>query len=81
MRLRARIRRVTALLLFGFTWVACSSHSATPTAPEPTNPSQLQPPPSGQGVQMMTDAFTVSAGEEIQACYFFKVSNLLTERG
>jgi len=30
---------------------------------------------------MMTDAFTVPAGEELQVCYFFKVSTLLQANG
>jgi hypothetical protein len=35
----------------------------------------------GQGVQMLTDAFTVPPGHEIQDCYFFKVADLLKQAG
>ncbi|MBK8256429.1 MAG: hypothetical protein IPK82_27640 [Polyangiaceae bacterium] len=44
--------------------------------PEPEDPSLLDPPPSGQGVQIETPEIEVGAGEEIQNCYFFKVSDL-----
>jgi hypothetical protein len=46
-----------------------------------TDPAQLAAPPSGQGVQILTDAFSVPAGTELQSCYFFKVSDLETQAG
>jgi hypothetical protein len=66
----------TLLVLFaGFAVVACSSKASPPTPPV-TDPAQLQAPPSGQGFQFGTGAFTVPAGTEEQDCYFFKVSDL-----
>jgi hypothetical protein len=58
----------------------CSGSQPTGT-PTITDPSQLTAPPAGQGVQLMTDAFKVMAGTEIQACYFFKVSDLMAAGG
>jgi hypothetical protein len=85
MRLSSRIASFTALLLVCLAWSACTARgvgeTAAPPQVQPTVPSQLTPPPSGQGVQMMTNAFTVAAGEEIQSCYFFKVSDLLAANG
>jgi hypothetical protein len=52
--------------------------SSTPTV---TDPSQLNAPPAGQGVQLKTDAFKVPPGTELQACYFFKVSDLIAAGG
>jgi hypothetical protein len=40
------------------------------------NPDDLQPPPSGEGVQFATPDITVAAGDEIQNCYFFQVKDL-----
>ncbi len=33
----------------------------------------LEPPPPGEGFQVVTDSFTVAAGEEVTDCYFFEV--------
>jgi len=77
------VRSLAALALICIAWMGCSSSSPgpTPTPAEPTLPTELASPPSGQGVQLMTDAFSVAAGEEIQVCYFFKVSDLLSANG
>jgi len=73
-RLLAGVTLAALVLLVGN---GCSSPPpAPPPNQDPTDPSQLSPPPSGQGVQMLTNAFAVPAGTEIQACYFFKVSDL-----
>jgi hypothetical protein len=45
------------------------------------DPGSLGPPPSGQGIQMRTEAFPVPAGTEMQRCYFFKVSDLASAAG
>src|SRR5579864_686417 len=50
-------------------------------APAPTDPAELAPPPVGQGVQMKLAPFAVPAGTEVQACYFFKVSDLASGAG
>src|SRR5580692_1851808 len=84
MRPLAGVVSVVALLLVCIASVACSQAAGTapsPDAGEPTDPSQLAAPEAGQGVQMVTDAFTVPAGEELQVCYFFKVSQLLQANG
>jgi hypothetical protein len=67
---------VAALLVLIAAGGGCSSPPPAPAPRDPTDPSELSPPPSGQGVQMLTDAFAVPPGTEIQACYFFKVSDL-----
>jgi hypothetical protein len=56
----------------------CSGQSPTPPI---TDPSKLSAPPSGQGVQLKTNAFDVPDGTEIQACYFFRVSDLMVAGG
>jgi hypothetical protein len=73
--------------------VACSSGSDSHAAPkdggalpsdaaeEPTDPGQLPAPPSGQGLQMKTDAFGVAPGTEVQNCYFFRVADLAQSAG
>jgi hypothetical protein len=60
-------------------WSGCSSHNAG-LAPEPDLVG-LGAPPTGQGVQMRTDAFSVPAGTEVQRCYFFKVGDLAAAAG
>ncbi len=47
----------------------------------PVDPSTLAPPPQGEGFQMETEEFQVAAGEEVQDCYFFKVSDLAKSGG
>jgi hypothetical protein len=75
MKLRTTV--LTSALLGTLALGACSSPPAVgPSSGEPSDPSQLHPPPQGQGVQLMTDAFPVPADTEIQACYFFRVSDL-----
>ncbi len=48
---------------------------------EPTDPSHLAPPAKGQGVQVLTNAFAVPPSTEVQACYFFRVSDLAKAAG
>lgn len=50
----------------------------------PVNPipdEDLEAPPAGKGVQFGTGAQPVAAGDEVQNCYFFKVSDLLEKGG
>lgn len=75
-----------ASLLFAVLLVAagCGGHSESTSpspSPIPSDPSQLAPPPSGEGVQLKTDAFPVAAGTEVQSCYFFKVGDLAGAAG
>ncbi len=73
------------------TVAACGAHSASAPASASDgglladsaslDPESLAPPPSGQGVQMKTDAFQVPAGTELQSCYFYKVSDLTAAAG
>ncbi len=83
---------VVALALLALAACSSSSLPASPVADAgptdaasldagPTDPGSLQPPPASGGVQMKTDAFDVPAGDEIQNCYFFKVSDLETAAG
>jgi hypothetical protein len=46
-----------------------------------TDPSQLKAPLKGEGFQFKTELFSVAPGEEIQDCYFYKVSELAKAGG
>src|ERR671916_810171 len=72
------ISRAVAMFLVGSCLVGCGSE---PIPPEPTDPAQLDPPPQGQGFQIRTDDIEVAPGDEIQNCYFFKVSDLAASNG
>ncbi len=77
------VSRLLGIAIAGFATLAgsaCGSGSPS-TSSGPSDPSQMNPPPSGQGVQILTDAFTVPPGNELQICYFFKVSDLLRQAG
>jgi hypothetical protein len=58
----------------------CPEETGPNPQPQP-QPTGLEPPPSGQGVQIGTGEQPVPAGKEIQNCYFFKVSDLLKDAG
>lgn len=78
----SRALGLTSLAFVALLWNGCSSSSTgNTTEPLVTDPAKLAAPPSGQGVQLKTDLFTVPAGTEVQACYFFKVADLLKEAG
>jgi len=82
MNLASRALGLASLAFVALLWNGCSSNSTgSTTQPQATDPSQLDAPPSGQGVQLKTDLFGVPAGTEVQACYFFKVADLLKEGG
>ena len=82
MNLASRALGLASLAFVALLWNGCSSSATSSTTqPEATDPSQLDAPASGQGVQLKTDLFTVPAGTEVQACYFFKVADLLKEGG
>ncbi len=72
--------RLLALALVALPLAGCSSPSAPPSG-LPSDPDQLQPPPSGQGFQFKTGDVVVPAGIEEQDCYFFKVSDLAASGG
>jgi hypothetical protein len=68
--------RVSTLLAVLATTAACSSK------PEPAPEFQgLVPPPAGQGLQISTGDFAVPAANEVQACWFYKVSDLAKANG
>ncbi len=60
--------------------LCCSSTSSAPTG-DPTDPSELSAPATGQGFQFGTPVFSIPAGIEEQDCYFFKVSDLAQSGG
>lgn len=60
------------------TLVCCSS--SDDKTPEPT-PGTLAAPLRGQGFRFGTPAFDVGPGQEVQDCYFFKVSDLAASNG
>lgn len=68
----------TALPVALLTLVGCP---AEPEPPLAIDPSSLQAPARGQGFQFRTPLFQVNAGEEVQDCYFFKVSELAKQGG
>ncbi|EYF06550.1 hypothetical protein [Chondromyces apiculatus] len=49
----------------------------TPPPEPPADPAHLEPPPGGSGFQLETDETEVAPGDEVQDCYFFRVSELL----
>jgi len=49
--------------------------------PNPTPQSPLPEPAQGEGFQFGTGPQVVAAGDEVQNCYFFKVSDLLEQGG
>ncbi len=57
----------------------CSS--AEEITPPVVDPSKLGAPVQGQGFQLKTELFAVGAGEEVQDCYFYKVSDLAKQNG
>jgi hypothetical protein len=71
-----RTTLVAALCFAGIAVAANGCSSSPGQGSEATDPSKLAPPAHGQGVQLRTDAFQVPAGTELQACYFFRVSDL-----
>jgi hypothetical protein len=58
--------------------VGCSSD---PDQKNVNDPSELQAPLAGQGVQFRTPVFSVEAGQERQDCYFVQVKELMTKGG
>ncbi len=43
--------------------------------------STLEAPPAGEGFQFRTQLFSVAPGEEVQDCYFYKISDLAKQGG
>jgi hypothetical protein len=69
-------------LAVGVSVAGLSASCVQETTPNPVDAGgTLAPPPVGQGVQITSPAFAIPAGTEIQNCYFFKVSDLLTQAG
>jgi hypothetical protein len=78
---RATLTAAACLAAVTLVWSGCTNAGTVVPLPEPTDPSELDPPPMGAGVQMKTDAFTVPAATEMQACYFYRVSDLAAAAG
>ena len=69
-----------ALLLTGCP--PAETTETTPTTTDPNvDPSDLEPPPAGSGAQLETPEISVAQGDEMQNCYFFKVSDLSKAAG
>jgi len=47
----------------------------------PPDPADLTAPPEGEGVQLETPEFAVAPGDEVQNCYFFKISEIAGAAG
>jgi hypothetical protein len=61
--------------------LACIYCTTDPVDPGKLDPSKLAPPASGQGFQMKSGGIQVSPGDEVQACFFYKVSDLAAAGG
>lgn len=73
------MNRLVASALAAMTLALVAGCPAAPT--EPGAPTDIEPPAQGQGFQLRTELFTVNPGEEIQDCYFFRVSDLAAKNG
>jgi hypothetical protein len=74
--------RAIAMIVVGSSLVGCGPEpTPEPIKPPPGDPAQLDPPPSGQGFQIMTPDIAVAPGDEVQNCYFFKVKDLAASGG
>ena len=75
----ANMRRAAAILAC----LACAVPFFGGCDSEETNPvpDELAPPPKGEGFQIAPPEFEIAAGDEIQNCYFYKVSDLLKQGG
>lgn len=61
--------------------IALASGCSSPDREVSPTPETLQAPPTGQGFQFKTPLFQVDPGQEVQDCYFFKVSDLAKSGG
>jgi hypothetical protein len=73
------MNRLSASALAALTLALVAGCPAAPD--EPRAPTDIDPPAQGQGFQLRTEVFTVNPGEEIQDCYFFRVSDLAAKNG
>src|SRR5689334_8323374 len=73
--------RLGSLLLALPLALGCSDEGIKPVETPEDDPAQLDPPPAGQGFQISTEDTVVASGEEVQDCYFYRVSDLLAEAG
>jgi hypothetical protein len=64
-----------ATCALGATLGGCSD-ADVPGTTETPEAAQLAPPPQGQGVQWTTGVVAVDAGQEVQECHFYRVSEL-----
>ena len=77
------MNRLLAVSAAALSMIAVLAGCPGPQEEDPAidDPSQLQPPAQGQGFQFRTELFSVGPGEEIQDCYFYKVSELAKAGG
>lgn len=66
---------------FALTTLALVAGCPASPEPEPASPTDIEAPAQGKGFQLRTELFTVNPGEEIQDCYFFRVSDLAAKGG
>src|SRR5262245_6661822 len=78
---RARFTTSLLAMVAGFAMGCGDAETTNPLPPPNTDPAHLEPPPAGQGFQITTDETIVDAGNEVQDCYFYKISDLLAEAG
>ena len=62
------------------TLTGCPGPTETETTPDP-DASILDAPPAGEGAQIETPEVSVEPGDEVQNCYFFKVSDIAKAAG
>jgi len=74
-------RFVSLLIAAPIALAAFAACSSDPEKTDVNDPSELQAPLAGQGVQFRTPVFSVAAGQERQDCYFVQVKDLLSKGG
>jgi hypothetical protein len=73
--------KLHSLLALSIPVALASMMMGCPHAETNTDPADLEAPPQGQGFQIETPEIAVAQGDEVQNCYFFKVSDLLKQGG
>ena len=76
------MNRLAAAFLFSLPVVAVlTGCPGSPDTEVPPTADTLQAPLKGEGFQFKTPLFPINAGEEVQDCYFFKISDLAKAGG
>jgi hypothetical protein len=74
------ILAVSMPFAIALTLTGCPQPEPTETTPDP-DPAALEAPPEGEGAQLETPELSVEPGDEVQNCYFFRVSDIAKAGG